>query len=318
MIIKLFETYKSQIELERLTNDMIQNIVKNTLEYHKNFVWKEQRIGSSSMKGHIYDFGTEGTYGIQDVHNNQVKFYTDTEYRDLDSLNVEWSKLNLHRFTDIKKTFLYKYTLEYNELKDFINDEKFGNIMIIPIKDRNLSKKRLGDYNERGMITLYYSDDLLSELRKAKHKLLKESDFKEVDFSDNAFQILKTHFFDTLLHELQHVYDDYRSDGKYSKHLTSDFFKNKHTADLLHSKDRLSGEEKDFINNINKQYLKFPHEINARFTQAISKIDFTKDWTSVLKSFKYNFHGWDLMSDKYKKKLIRKLSQFFHFKKEDK
>lgn len=99
-------------------------------------------------------------------------------------------------------------------------------------------------------------------------------------------------FRQTIIHELQHWYDDIRSKGKY-------FDRN--------------------LNNNHEQYLNLSHEISARFTQNVSKLDDVieyNDFKDYLKHFIAMFNGWKNLDEKIKKRLTVRL--FTHYNKMDK
>ncbi len=76
-----------------------------------------------------------------------------------------------------------------------------------------------------------------------------------------------------LIHELQHAYDDWRSNGKYEDSKDG-YYKRRDKAYTLKNKKKLKEEEKDFIKSQNVEYLNLKYEVDARFTESISNIDF--------------------------------------------
>jgi|SRR6478735_1870289 len=114
----------------------------------------------------------------------------------------------------------------------------------------------------------------------------------DIDFSKLYYT-----FYSTLLHELQHVYDSYISKGKYNSKKHSNF----------------------------DEYLNLNPEINARFTQAISKIKFYKSeiknneiiktknkFEDVLNDFKLKYSFWNDIQEKYKLRLIKRLWNYWN------
>jgi hypothetical protein len=127
----------------------------------------------------------------------------------------------------------------------------------------------------------------------------------------------------TLLHELQHAYDEYRSGGmnfqskQYLSHLKK--YPDKAAAD---TKMEELAELSKF-----KSYSNLPHEVWARFTQAVTNISFfTVDMDAsenyfiykmnplqdVVKRFTWTFENYKLLPEKMKWTLIKRVSQFWH------
>ncbi|MFW6243425.1 MAG: hypothetical protein ACOC2W_04630, partial [bacterium] len=141
----------------------------------------------------------------------------------------------------------------------FINDAPIY-VFFDLISDSN----SLGSYTSNDIISIYLDYEKLSELMVLIRKSLK----KVERYNKNEENYLKKQIKDffkqqddiilTLQHELQHAFDDYRSNGKY--------IKNKQYNNYRKHKDEL-----DYDTRL-KQYLNLSHEIWARFTEAISKI----------------------------------------------
>jgi len=241
-------------------------------------------------------------------------------------VNLEYIQRQLKEGMDIrlypvKLIDVYQQDPKKNTtLSDFIINSNVW-VRFTPAK----SNKTLGNYtffddpnyeNERSRsINLFYNaTDLGVELDK-KIKEHKFFEYRDVYFT------FYYKFESTLQHELQHAYDDFRSNSK--------LFLTKKAKDFETSKP-VDGEM-DFVNNgiLQKKYLNLQHEIWARFTQAVSKTRFTtidfetthiihkmNPLPEVLKNFRSEFVGWRLLPDKMKKKLYGKVSQFWHKEKE--
>lgn len=168
-------------------------------------------------------------------------------------------------------------------------------------------------------IRLFYGKSMSEKLWKDKNE------YRVVDGKDLYFTFWYA-FHSTLEHELQHAYDDYRSNSHVFLTKGYEKFVNKYST------ENAAEIDSDFIKSSekNKQYLRLQHEINARFTQAINNIHFTdsdfretiegvpyltytmKPIEKLLRDFKYEFSGWNAMTDKTKKNLYRKVSQYWH------
>jgi hypothetical protein len=125
----------------------------------------------------------------------------------------------------------------------------------------------------------------------------------------------------TVLHELQHAYDSWRSGGMYMANKATSKYHNKYSDDNTVSDQQY------------KEYLNLQHEINARFTETLRKIVFTKqnngdfkgkpdshillaNFDSVKNQFINNFHGFNELSDKSKKRLFTRLAKAYQNRKE--
>lgn len=124
----------------------------------------------------------------------------------------------------------------------------------------------------------------------------------------------------TILHELQHSYDSWRSKGM--------FMASKRGYDY----DKLYGNLPKNTPITDKQrddYDKLEYEINARFTQAIKEIQFyitntgmdknkpngyltPIPFSSVKSQFENNFGAYEKMTPNFRKRLMRRLSKAYH------
>ena len=170
-------------------------------------------------------------------------------------------------------------------------------------------------------IWLKYSKEDLDEINEIFNK-----DGREVTATDIYFKLFYM-FYSTLLHELQHAYDAWRSGGKaFGGQLKKSYTSAQEKADMLRQTksgyDEMTPEEIEAINKSSIDYLNLVHEINARYAQAMHKIvltgmdyetfdDVKEDWNKVYRSFKANFDGWRHLSDKMKKKLTRRLAKAY-------
>jgi len=95
---------------------------------------------------------------------------------------------------------------------------------------------------------------------------------------------------DTLVHELQHAYDWWRSNGKYNSDKKS---KKYYQGD---TEAPLSPEQK-------KLYYQLPPEYWARFSETIYKIDKRLPFEAFYEVFQKKFRGWDVLSPNDLKRL---------------
>jgi len=132
----------------------------------------------------------------------------------------------------------------------------------------------------------------------------------------------------TMVHEIQHLYDDFRSNTK-----IFDTKENISFQELQTKAEQLDKEFKEaFLGSaeVHLKYLNLPHEVWARFTQFVIQVNFTtsdavknddgqiyfKEYMrplgDVIKDFKIYYRGEEHLTPEMRKRLIRKVSQFWH------
>jgi len=208
---------------------------------------------------------------------------------------------------------------KYNDLKDFITNTNIA----ITINDKwdnspNASYSMIDDKGKydpklEREIDIYVEklNDLIEEINQ---KVSQKSGYNENDLYMELFYKLYSY----LIHEIQHAYDDYRSDNK--SYQTKEFSEYK--------KKYMHANVENNINQDAEQYMKYlnlPHEVWARFSQAMYNTHFTTlDWENediiwlmkpikeVLKDFKYQYAHFRQINDKMKRKLLNKVVSFWH------
>jgi len=189
------------------------------------------------------------------------------------------------------------YTRGNYERPLFKKDEKFN-----PSLDKKI--ELFYDYNE-------FKEDIDEIITK----------YGEVDDKDVYFKMFYA-FDSSLVHELQHAYDDYRSEGNAFKTKEYNNFLAKYEKSINYNIEK--DIEKDVIKY--KDYLNLPHEIWARFSQAMIKtrfynVDF-KDgkvhykinpMRDAVNSFIREFTAYNNLPVDMKNRLIRKVAQFWHY-----
>ena len=337
--LKLFETYKAQKEIEDLANLCIKKLAEETYEWNKDFIWTEPSEGDfEAMVGKTYRVSfknntegfTEGAnYMVSDCNGVQIKFQGYNKVFLLDDLKLTWSEVNQYKFKQFISTSVEAATRdkidEFDELKDFINNTHVKYEVVQNPKSRDKGQMTTNNLTYRNMtVTIFLQNDILSELSKSKRKSTDDYTPSDLYFS------LYNDLISTSIHELQHAYDGYRSKGKSFNKQNVDYIERRNKGNIIKNKEELEQEDRDFLNKLTDEYLNFPHEINARFSQAIKEIDFTKllknedgryefsmrPLQDVVNSFKLYFRGYNILSGENKKRLIRKLSQFWHLEKE--
>lgn len=211
----------------------------------------------------------------------------------------------------------------YPSLKDFV---EYANIHISLIPKQNSTTYK-GEYSAQGKDYRYDSSRAMAinlfydytEMNIEVTSLLKrEGKIDETDL------YLKLHypFYSTLIHELQHAYDDYRSKNHVFRTKEFDIYKKKY---YNRERERIGLDVESM-----KAYLNLPHEIWARFSQAVANIHFSTfdivndkmvtemhSIKDIVNQFKRAFHGFDRLSEPMSKKLISKIVQFWHREKEE-
>ncbi len=195
-----------------------------------------------------------------------------------------------HNIKDIFK----KIDIEkYHNIQGFIKDDFVKSISVTIIPDE--------------IVRGYYIDssgDIKLNLNPTRNDL---KTLHGKDEKDIYYLLYGLH--NTLIHELQHAYDDYRSDGKYVK--------------------------KGYNNEIEnlEAYYRSDHELNAHFTDIISSMEFyttdfeetptslddgivivirkINDFDIIKQNFIKNFEGWSYLTEDIKKKMLRQLGKYY-------
>ena len=342
-MIKLFETYKSQKELETLTSDILKAISDATYKYHMEKIWADPSDEKYGMHGKSYFIkfkdGIEmenGIYVVNYFEKGKLRLmgFDEDEYvfdlkTDIESM--EFSDVNKRKFKRLSSQRFKYYRFDmwkYDVLKPMLNECTIMVSMEHKVGNSNAN----GVYTKRGsidFITIYYDKNKFTQLFKG-HEMIS---------STQIYMDVYNEFNSVLLHELQHMYDAYRSGWKSFNKQTNDSDysgqqdKSKDISKREREGDELSTEEIEFRDMVSRKYLNFPHEINARFSQAIKKTRFYDLKTDIVDSkieikhvmfpllkviedFKYNFTYLGTLSSKDKRKLYRKVSQFYYLEKE--
>jgi len=274
---------------------------------------------------------------LQDIINEELTDYLiDETYKSINEIKKLATDIiksiaenNIHQIKQrgqidyLYGTYLNDVNAEnYDELKNFIKEANIS----ITIQQKH------PDSTTKGMYTTYsgeipykpehpndiviYIDDIPELYSKINNEI------KEYGVDKYNVNFLHTDLFydmyDTLVHELQHAYDDYRSKGKTYQTKEYQKYLEKYIRGNVESQINKDIEQA-------KKYVNLPHEIWARFSQAMIKTRFTKmDFKDkkvilemkpirkVVKDFKRHFDHYRELSDKMKRKLMNKVVQFWH------
>lgn len=169
-----------------------------------------------------------------------------------------------------------------------------------------------GKYHSPSIIFLNLKNDFLQKL---------SSDLNEYDNMGKSEVYVKLYyeFIKTLIHEIQHAYDDWVSKKNYMNNS-----KVKHFTNSVESYNDNNDEDEDKFkqyNSVFNKYAKLPHEINARFSEAFADIrkyrldkNDKSDTVMLKKSFEefkselfIYFRYWNELGEAVQKRLIKRL-----------
>jgi hypothetical protein len=357
LYLNIFETYKAQKEIEELADKINQKIAEKTFNWNRSEYGKKLDLSGKyweredfkpfdlintkvRLKESIAGFTKHGLYMVSYSDDKIFRFHGYNKEFNHGEVELIWDKINLETFSgtfsgvtlaEIDNTFI-----ELNKFVDtFLLNVEYGFRGMGLSVDKGYFKPKEIYSRIGGDIVVYLPDQVKKSIRvKAKEsgELTKEI----------LFFTLHSYTTKTLLHELQHAYDYYRSGGKA---MDSQFKDTEYANDVRKREDMyqdkgkptldsnidLNEKELNFLSNLNKKYLNFPHEVNARFTQAVKDTSFwdvdvdvendkfifiIKDINTAYKDFKRNMTNWNVLSPEHKKSLSRRFSQFWHFEKE--
>ena len=252
----IFENMYSQKQLETLADIIIEESVKRSVDIIKNKIIEKEK---------------------------EFKFYN--EELTLENFKAIISPI----YFPVLLTNKGKITIDYTknklnkEIKTFLKSLGTISIEFIEMGSKTSTK---GSY-VNNQIKIYIPSNIYE---KAEETIIEAYERKEFPLSSKISKLVQLllPLKDTIIHELQHYYDDWRSKGAYS----SISYSNDYNSD---------------------KYWGSPEEVNARYTQTVYtlKNDSTiyKEWNIVLKEFKLRFIAWDILDRKTQKRLLSRLSQ---------
>lgn len=300
MNIKLFETYKSQKELEILSQEIMKRVSKALFNRYQEADSEIKAIPPIRIAELPLEFESKITL--------QKEYDSYQEIEDFIKNSNTWVYFLPKGFKGTRSNgdFYYEKQWKSRKIRIFLTKKTFENL--------NLTK-------DQGF-------DILNDPK------ISDED-KEREFNNQMYRFYFHEYESVLLHELQHAYDHYRSEGKAIHHSDEFATKKQKYVDIINS-DRLNFlniEQINFIEDYQKDYLNLKHEVDARFAQAIKNTDMLdtdyeywkkydelkvviKPFNRVLKDFKYNMHGYDDLSQEEQKRVLRKLGQFYELEKD--
>lgn len=214
-------------------------------------------------------------YGEYEVGESPSMFFHFHDKTSMYGMNMGIFPHNMSKFKSSDK-----------EVTDVFNEMQIP-VSIVANNDSSKSgafKSRPNDPRYRGEIEVYVDQQYMSNSKINK----KYKNSKPLTANDVQHFLKKKR--NVLVHELTHAFDNYISKGKYSPtdHSASD-----------------DGSYESYV-----AYLKLPHEVNARFLQAMSKLDLKShtDFESALATFKSDFGGYFKMTPKVQKRIISRFA----------
>jgi hypothetical protein len=217
---------------------------------------------------------------------------------------------------------------KYDKLNEFLRSY-FLRIEWTETSSGGSSGYFLAKNNTNGTIVISHSHyEFSNEIISMGLKLVRDKETSDITddelregLTDVYFSIYSDRIISTFTHELQHCFDHWRSKGKYtSDNKSKEFYKNG---------DKITSDTETYT-----KYLRLHHEINARFSQAMAnvrmvEINYHKKFPDqpmryqymvpiheFINSFKINFLGYNSMTPKRQKYLLRRASQYYHAAKE--
>lgn len=263
----------------------INSIIREEFLLYEGY--EEERELNLLVEGIIDYFAERNSYHIIDDIISKGESYPNIEF-DYDREGI------LYMLNDF---------LRYERLVSFI---RYGGIYVQFAR----GMKSKGYYiNKRKTIYLNYDINENEFLRLIEHGI---SVFKKngIDVLNRAqkFYLLKQAiemvFSETILHELRHAYDDFRSGGKFISDKKSIKYYTKKKNKTQSNEDEMT--EKDW-----REYYNLPHEYWARFSTYLRKvrnINYNSiTFNDLYNNFKDFFVGYDVLNNKDKKRLINAL-----------
>lgn len=192
---------------------------------------------------------------------------------------------------------------------DFLEKINSKNLLIKFVNTENDKKDGVKAKIVEHIITIYINNTLRNKLKE---------NINNGNPRENLRLLTTEKVFSNLLHELTHYYDWIR--GNKLKHNS----KSETMVKLISSKkfDELKKNNPKLYRELVINYLNLPHEINARFSQAvldsgISSIEDEEKLTNkeinfFIDEFISTFYGWDVLEDKYKKRIYSRVYQFLN------
>jgi hypothetical protein len=275
------EGYREADELILLTTDII------TYFGNANWFTLKQIAKEEKFTRYNLDFQNNNIKLYEIVETiNKVAVRDNTKYSDNIKKFIGSAGVTIHFVTNIASSGLYSKSISQME---------FGNTTI-PRKDNRI----------------YINLNDGKFIKSLEHEGIFEYSFTPEEFQEMLKKALTAGLKDTIVHELQHAYDDFISNGKYASDKRSKKYYANNTYNSFDPESKMSDKQYE-------QYLNLPHEYWARFSEALASIDVRPDlddFNSVFNDFKYSFAGYETLLPNAKKRILNSLYKFYVLKKD--
>lgn len=192
------------------------------------------------------------------------------------------------------------------------------------------------NFTEKGMYRTTKSGSFVIFIQEIYSNIIKINEYPKTLYKtrkDAIISYVSKDYKSTLLHEILHAFDDFRSHGKALDMRKSKFYNNVNKFKTLSQKENKTEEEKELLLMFDKDYLNVRFEVDARLSQALYKINFfnldldlsleynkdyykMRDFKDVLRDFKSNMNAFYALDEKQKKRVLTKLGSFYEKEKD--
>lgn len=273
--IEIFEGYKEVDDLSRLADDIIS--------YFASHNWNM-----------LQQIATNGKFTV----------YNLSPYDAIQELNIIVKSIN--------KTTNIKAIKKYSEsILNFIIDFPV-NIYFTPHIDTGGNYHQINKENKRGGL-IAINTRIADFLNKLKQQNIFKKPYNPSEYKTILKISMMNNVKENIVHELQHAYDDYRSEGKYEDDPLS---KKYYSGQKQNSNAEATSEKKKKNLLI---YLKLPHEYWARFSQTLSttpnNID-KNNFNQLFDYFKKKFIGYKSLPEDDKRRILNSLYKYYDLRKD--
>lgn len=201
---------------------------------------------------------------------------------------------------DSKMNFIFEHTKEMGLTGEFVSESNDWN-----------------DEDSKSLIIYYNARELTGAILEGIDGLSIEKEDHKVHMA--VKKVLSTYRRDmikSMVHELQHAYDDYRSGGDHTDEEDRDI--TQQIVDLAKNigpDDEIDQETSEHLHNL---YISLPYEVWARFAEVVSIMEEdglfedSSDFNDVMKSFKEQMEGFDIISERMRKRITKALYKFWY------
>lgn len=229
-------------------------------------------------------------------------FETYTTINDLTTLTTELIKQLSSYITknfDIENDIEFKLPFEFIETKFNTDIQKFI--------DSNFIKSIKISGNRKNIKAGGYYDD-----RNKTISLLLDYDIefiKNMKSNDDAtiYFYISGKFYETLLHELQHAFDDFRSNGKFKDKNYSSFDVNNHD----NSKMEIDAYFTATVYKIKFYDMDYADTETSEIDNIMIEIKVMRDYDKVKNDFVSKYPRWNILTDENKKRILHKFGKYY-------